>query len=58
MTGRRLYDHYTDASAACINHFVSGVGWVGSEELPAWPFLADKERNMWNSLARRIEGTR
>lgn len=57
MTGRRLYEKYTDSLAECKrqrwegNHYVLSYPAVPPK---AWAFIADAERLTWNTLARKI----
>jgi hypothetical protein len=55
MTGRRLYDHYCDASYSEDDTVWSALQerWVKPEKL-AWTYLKSSERRMWNALARRV----
>lgn len=49
MTGRHLYDKYTDA--------VAEKTWPSSElrtKYPAWPLLSSTDRAIWNDAARRL----
>lgn len=56
MTGRRLYDHYTDS----LRNTESG--WTRESDLPgagnaypiAWPYLSTRDQAVWNDLARRV----
>lgn len=53
MTGRRLYDHYCDASAKEFNaHRGSYAG--AQTPLAAWPSLSSTSRRRWNDLAKRV----
>lgn len=57
MTGRRLYEKYTDALAATARScYVEGVYTrVYPNHTPsAWPFVGRDARAMWNDLAKRI----
>lgn len=49
MTGRHLYDKYTDAVAA-----TTYVVRSDREAHPAWPLLPANQRRIWNDAARRL----
>jgi hypothetical protein len=53
MTGRKLYDKYTDATA---NNFAGNRGGYSTADtpIPAWPSLSHANRARWNDLARAI----
>lgn len=54
MTGRRLYDLHCDAvhdARAMHDRFGRQSQF---EDLRAWPFLSDEERQMWGRLASRL----
>lgn len=53
MSGRRLYDQYTDATAREFNAH-AGTYRLATEPLPAWASLSNGARRRWNDLARRI----
>lgn len=57
MTGRRLYEKYTDALRSTAKY-----RWVGDQYVRkypvhapfAWAFLPDDDRAVWNDLALRV----
>lgn len=63
MTGRRLYERYTDALAA-----TKATRWdrdrqqnvlsYPPEKPVAWGFLTDPQRGTWNTLARWLTASR
>lgn len=53
MTGRRLYDHYCDATAQTFAGNRGGWSPAGTP-LPAWPSLSDDSRRRWSRLAVRV----
>lgn len=63
MTGRRLYELLCDAHAERDAYYRNPDRFQGNrlglvEELPAWPFLAQGERRMFNQIAARLKGVR
>lgn len=57
MTGRRLYDAFTDAMVRETTPWQRNErGAIGSIDLrpKAWPILSVEERRIWNALAKRI----
>lgn len=55
MTGRRLYDIYTDAAKGEYVYGDSRTATASNNDRPvAWPFLAVRDRNVWNVMARHI----
>lgn len=56
MTGRALYDRYTDSIFAAMPapvRWYNDTGQVPASPL-AWPALTLGERRVWNEFARRI----
>ncbi len=64
MTGRRLYDHFTDALGT--DRWMSHGGTVLPSDQTeattrppvAWPFLASRDKAVWNTLARKLTPTK
>lgn len=64
MTGRRLYDHFTDVLA--LNRSMSHVRTALPSDQPeagtvppvAWAFLCERDRRVWTALAKTITPTR
>lgn len=57
MTGRRLYEKYTDALGETKTQRWDGDRYVLRYPLKAplaWRFITDGERNTWNTLARKL----
>jgi hypothetical protein len=54
MTGRKLYDHYCDATAKHLSTHRGGWNTPAGTPLPAWPSLSDNNRRRWSTLAARI----
>ena len=57
MTGRRLYEKFTDALGECSrNGYRDGrpVRVYPPSVPPAWAFLPQDERSLWNTLARKV----
>ena len=58
MTGRRLYDHYTDAAATLAENTRKWHMPNVPELLTAWADLTPSERTMWNRAAKQITSGR
>lgn len=59
MTGRKLYDKYTDAQRLHVrDRYDRASGTyvrVYPPETPkAWPFLSSEDRATWNSVAKSL----
>lgn len=56
MTGRRLYDQFTDALKETQSHGSSALPGQYNETLApaAWPYLSGRDKRTWNVLARKI----
>lgn len=59
MTGRRLYEKYTDALKLCETSRWNSAERRQERAYPvhtpaAWAFLPDRERRTWNTLAKKI----
>lgn len=59
MTGRRLYEKYTDALAAAkVTRWDPStrrnVRWFPVDIPLAWGFLPERERDVWNMCARLV----
>ena len=57
MTGRTLYDRFTDALAETRSTWGSSdLPGMNNETPPpdAWPYLSTRDKRVWNALARKI----